>query len=120
MKSIGERVQSLRLQRDMSSTELARTVGISQAQISRLECGKQGWRSSTIERVAKALGVTVSFLYADDDSVEAAAAMLERTPKLKAVLVSPIMCDLTLQLARLKMIKSSAFRAVKTLVEQLS
>jgi len=30
------------------------------------------------------------------------------------------MCDLTLQLARLKMIKSSAFRAVKTLVEQLS
>ena len=42
---IGVRVRDLREAREMTSTELGRRVGISQAQISRLEAGKQGWRS---------------------------------------------------------------------------
>ena len=40
----------------MTTTELARRVGISQAQISRLENGLQGFRSTTLFKIAKAPG----------------------------------------------------------------
>ncbi len=54
---IGMRIVVLRTRKGMSTTELARAVDISQAQISRLENGKQGFRSSTLARIAEALDV---------------------------------------------------------------
>ncbi len=41
----------------MTTTALAANVGISQAQISRLENGQQGFRSGTLVKLAKALKV---------------------------------------------------------------
>jgi transcriptional regulator with XRE-family HTH domain len=41
----------------MTSSELAREVGVAQAQISRLENGLQGFRSDTLVRIARALNV---------------------------------------------------------------
>jgi transcriptional regulator with XRE-family HTH domain len=41
----------------MTTTALAAKVGISQAQISRLENGQQGFRSETLVKLAKALKV---------------------------------------------------------------
>jgi DNA-binding Xre family transcriptional regulator len=42
----------------MTTTELAKKVGISQAQISRLENGLQGFRSDTLLEIGLALGVS--------------------------------------------------------------
>ena len=55
-KAIGLMVSKLREKHGLTTTELAKRVGISQAQISRLENGKQGFRSSTLRRIAEALG----------------------------------------------------------------
>ncbi len=46
-RDIGSRVKAARQERRMTATDLARRVGISQAQISRLENGLQGFRPST-------------------------------------------------------------------------
>ena len=53
---IGARVRAAREERGMTTTGLARRVGISQPQISRLENGLQGFRSGTLLRIARALG----------------------------------------------------------------
>ena len=55
-RDIGSRVSTVRQDRKMTTTELAERVGISQAQISRLENGLQGFRSDTLFKIAKALG----------------------------------------------------------------
>ena len=120
MENVGARVQAIRIDREMTSTELAEKVGVSQAQISRLENGLQGWRSATLQKAAKALGVTVGFLYSDQDSLAAMASMVKRHPDLKKVLQSVVHVDLALQLAKLKSAKPKAFRAVKAVIEQLT
>jgi transcriptional regulator with XRE-family HTH domain len=54
-KQIGATVRAIRAELGMSTTALAAKVGISQAQISRLENGQQGFRSGTFVKIAKAL-----------------------------------------------------------------
>jgi len=56
-KEIGANVRSIRTDLGMTTTELGRKVGVSQAQISRLENGQQGFRSATLVKIAKALKV---------------------------------------------------------------
>ena len=55
-RDIGARVQGLRQELGMTTTRLAERIGISQAQVSRLENGLQGFRSTTLMKIAKALG----------------------------------------------------------------
>ncbi len=62
-KSIGSKIARLRKQMNLSTTELARRAGLSQPQISRLENGKQGFRSETIARISKALGVNSAYFF---------------------------------------------------------
>jgi len=52
---LGDELRLSLEQHDMTTTALAKKVGISQAQISRLECGKQGFRSSTFWKICAAL-----------------------------------------------------------------
>jgi len=59
---IGERVRTIREAKGITTTELAQMVGMSQAQISRLENGKQGYRSATLCKIADALHTKVPFL----------------------------------------------------------
>ncbi len=66
-KAIGVKIARLRDTLGITTTELARRVGISQAQISRLENGKQGFRSATLARIAKALDVRPVYFFMDDD-----------------------------------------------------
>ncbi len=54
---IGARVRALREESGLTGTRLAEKVGICGAQISRLENGRQGFRSGTLVRIAKALKV---------------------------------------------------------------
>lgn len=63
VKKIGERVRQLRTRMGLTTISLARKMGISQAQISRLENGLQGFRSATLNRFAKVLGVPAIYFY---------------------------------------------------------
>jgi len=65
-KKIGLKMSKLREQQGLTSTVLAERVGISQAQISRLENGKQGFRSSTLARISEALGVTPAYFFLEE------------------------------------------------------
>ena len=56
-KEIGATVRQLRTEMGKTSTDLARKVGVSQPQISRLENGQQGFRSDILVKIAKALKV---------------------------------------------------------------
>ncbi len=65
-KDIGKTVRVIRKELDVTTTGLADKVGISQAQISRLENGEQGFRSGTLVRIAKALKVPPFRLFMTD------------------------------------------------------
>ena len=65
-KEIGTTVKALRTEQKMTTTDLAKKVGISQAQISRLENGQQGFRSGTLVKIAKALKVPPFRLFMTD------------------------------------------------------
>ena len=65
-KDIGATVKAIRTELGMTTTALAKKVGISQAQISRLENGQQGFRSGTLVKLAKALKVPPFRLFMTD------------------------------------------------------
>jgi transcriptional regulator with XRE-family HTH domain len=65
-RNIGLKITRLREAQGLTTTQLAEKVGISQAQISRLENGKQGFRSATLSKIANALGVKMSFFFQEE------------------------------------------------------
>ncbi len=65
-KDIGKTVRAIRTDKGFVTTKLANMVGISQAQISRLENGLQGFRSGTLVKIAKALKVPPFRLFMTD------------------------------------------------------
>ncbi len=65
-RDIGRKVRDLRKKRGMTLVEFARRVDLTQAQISRLENGKQGFRSATLLRIAKALDVKPIYFFMDE------------------------------------------------------
>ena len=56
---VGERVRQAREAAGISQRELARRMGTSQAAVDRLEAGGVGATSTTLQRVATALGLTI-------------------------------------------------------------
>ena len=56
-RKIGARVKKLATERGATTVSMAAAVGVSQAQISRLENGLQGFRSATLLKISIALGV---------------------------------------------------------------
>jgi transcriptional regulator with XRE-family HTH domain len=65
-KEIGATVRAIRTELGLTTTSLAKKVGISQAQISRLENGEQGFRSGTLVKIAKVLRVPAFRLFMTD------------------------------------------------------
>jgi len=63
---IGATVKALRAELGMTSARLAEKVGVSQAQISRLETGLHAFRSGTLVKIAKSLKVPSFRLYMTD------------------------------------------------------
>lgn len=82
-RRIGKKVHELRRERGLTTWDLARKVGISQAQISRLETGKQGFRTSTLDRISQALGTTPSHFFEDEQDKAIGKALED--PKFRAV-----------------------------------
>jgi transcriptional regulator with XRE-family HTH domain len=65
-KDIGLVVKTRRSELKLTTTALAKKVRISQAQISRLENGEQGFRSDMVERLAEALRIPPFRLFMTD------------------------------------------------------
>ena len=64
-KAIGQKIYELRVKSGMSGWDLARKVGMTQAQVSRLENGEQGFRAATLVKFAKVLGVPPVYFFVD-------------------------------------------------------
>ncbi len=62
--AIGGKITKLRTKRDLTTTELAKMVGISQAQISQIEAGLSAPSLTTLFRLSKAVQVNMSQLFA--------------------------------------------------------
>lgn len=57
MGNLGRNLKAAREAREWSQEDLAHQAGIQPADISRIEAGKRDLRLSTIEKLAKALGI---------------------------------------------------------------
>jgi len=79
-KTIGRRLRELRTRKGLTTVTLAKKVKLSQAQISRLENGLQGFRSETLRKLARVLGVPPVYfmLEGEDASSPAVAEALEK------------------------------------------
>ena len=65
-KDIGATVRARRTELSLTTTDLAKKVKISQAQISRLENGQQGFRSGTLVKIAEVLKIPPFRLFMTD------------------------------------------------------
>jgi len=79
-KEIGRRLSQLRKRKGLLLTQLGKLVGLTPAQLSRLENGKQGFRSATLIRVAKALGVKPIYFFLEDAPDSAGKAQKGAAP----------------------------------------
>lgn len=61
-QKFGENMKKVRLEKGMSQGDICRALGLDRAYISNVENGKQNLTLSTMEKVAKALGVSSSEL----------------------------------------------------------
>lgn len=61
-KKLGENIRRIRLAKDMTQGDLCRKLEIDRAYMSNVESGKKNPTLSTIERIAKALGVSIEKL----------------------------------------------------------
>lgn len=64
---VSERIRSIREYRGLKGRDLAKLAGVSPAEISRLESKHRDPRSDTLQRIAAALEVSVSFLLHEED-----------------------------------------------------
>ncbi|WKZ24840.1 MAG: helix-turn-helix transcriptional regulator [Patescibacteria group bacterium] len=58
----GENMKKIRLKKDMSQGDVCRVLDLDRAYISNIENGKQNITITTMEKVAKALGVNIDIL----------------------------------------------------------
>ena len=66
MRSLGMTIRYLREERGWTQLELAGRAGVSHAMVSRLECGKQGFREASLRGIARALEVSFQDLFGDE------------------------------------------------------
>jgi transcriptional regulator with XRE-family HTH domain len=66
MNNIGKKVRKLRLQRNIKITQLSELTGISRRTLQYLERGVSMPRLSTVQEIARVLGVNVGDLLKED------------------------------------------------------
>jgi len=62
-QKFGENMKKIRLEKGMSQGDICRSVDLDRAYVSNVENGKQNLTISTMEKVAKALGVSIDTLF---------------------------------------------------------
>lgn len=127
-KSIGMKIAKLRAKLNLTTTELAKMVGISQAQISRLENGKQGFRSATLTKISTALNVDPVYFFMDDgdegptgkvsEAVATYAAVAH--PRLADALRSPHFLAVAEKLGEAYLDDTEAFRKMARAIESMT
>lgn len=65
MQTIGDKIRAIRLSKNLKQGELAKRLGMTSAQLCRIESAKHAPSVKTLARVAKALGIPVSELMTD-------------------------------------------------------
>lgn len=68
---IGENIRTIRLQKDMTQKQVADICGMADSAIRKYESGQIVPKISTIQRIARALGVDPYSLYSFDQATEA-------------------------------------------------
>lgn len=68
LKSLGERIRSIRKTKGVTLVELASKTGVAQATLSRIETGTMTGTVESHEKIAEALGVGLSELYTGIDN----------------------------------------------------
>ena len=66
-KAIGKKIRELRSRMGLTTVTLAKKVRLSQAQVSRLENGLQGFRSATLLKFARVLGVPPIYFFVEGE-----------------------------------------------------
>lgn len=64
--NLAERIKQIRTTKKLSQKEVITAIDMGAAQYSRIENGKTDPSISTLEKIAKALGVTLAELFADE------------------------------------------------------
>ena len=108
-KKIGKKMREIREARGMTTTEMAKRLELSQAQVSRLENGVQGFRSATLGRICDVLGVEPITLLATSKAGEA-AALLDAAPGFRRFVENA---------AKLNAMAPAHFKAVDILIQSL-
>jgi transcriptional regulator with XRE-family HTH domain len=78
----GSNIRVLRQQLGLSLKVLAKAADIDHGNLSRLERGEVGYSEDVIARIAKVLHVSIGVLFADTETVEAAALRMRNIPVL--------------------------------------
>jgi transcriptional regulator with XRE-family HTH domain len=119
---VGKTIRRLRRERDLSQEYVANLVGVTNAHISRLEAGKVDPNTDMLERIAKALGVSVTTLIGGESAPIVSAPTPEPTNQLPVELRSldskKLHAVLTIAIA-LAELKDSDFEAMTTLGNRL-
>jgi transcriptional regulator with XRE-family HTH domain len=63
---VGERLRAIRLLRRLTLREVAAAAGVSESFVSQLERGRSGASVATLQRLAAAVGIEISDLFADE------------------------------------------------------
>jgi transcriptional regulator with XRE-family HTH domain len=61
-KKLGENMRRIREEKQMSQGDICRALGFDRSYVSNIENGKQNPTLDTIEKIAKALGISVDIL----------------------------------------------------------
>ena len=81
---IGKRIKEIRRSKEMSQEELGNKIGVTKATINKYEYGQVNFPRDRIEKLARALNVTPSYLLGWDDDM-----MAEYVPTKKSRLFDP-------------------------------
>lgn len=82
---VAERIKNIRMSKSLSQKEVALSIGINQAQYSRIESGKVEPTLSSLEKIADALSVSVSDFLSKDKSYDIKSYDSSLIEKLKLI-----------------------------------
>lgn len=65
--NIGDKIRQIREAKGLTQKEVSLTIGMDQSQYSKIEKGKTDPSTSTVDKIAKAIGIELSDLFASHD-----------------------------------------------------
>jgi transcriptional regulator with XRE-family HTH domain len=68
MERLGKRIAELRQKRNLSQTELASKIGVSQSTIAQIETGRNDPSVTTLRKIAAGLGLNVAVLFSSENT----------------------------------------------------